>query len=1036
MKNKPKKAFLFQKTDNFHLRMKQILFLTYLLITSTASIYAQSRIITGTVTDVDKEPLPGVNVRISASSTRGTVADINGVYSIVAETGEVLEFSYVGMKSQFITIGVINTIDVIMDNDAKMLAETVVIGYGTAKKRDLTGSIVSIKAEDIANMPSTNAIAAIQGKVAGVQIINSGKPGQDSEIRIRGTNSINGYKPLFVVDGLFNDNISYLNPADIESMEILKDPSSLAIFGVRGANGVIIVTTKKAKEGQTVVNINTSFGSRYLVDKIKMTNADQFKMLYNEQLRNEDETSSGYDFSRWTGDTDWQKAIYRTGFITNNNISVTTATDKNKFYIGVGYSSEDGILKHESYDKITVNINNEINILKGFKIGFLFNGTKSTPIDETTDAYTVGIPHALFASPVATIKDANSGLYSMLPSFQNSQVVNPMFVIDLEKNTQKIEEYRGAGNIYADATFLKNFNFKVTYSLDYRTLDKRKYKPIKTVYDPYAGDDGTGAAIVLSDNGGKTRVDQSKLNETKVQSDYLLTYTNKFNEHSISATAGFTTFYNKLSSLDAGRGQGSSTIDIPNDPAKWYVSIGDPNTASNESLQWERSTVSMLLRTLYSYKNKYLFNGSFRRDGSSAFFYTGNEWQNFYSLGTGWIVTEEDFMKEVKFLDHLKVKGSWGLLGNQNMNLIYPAEPILKNEYSAIFGKPSLGIPGWLPAYTPDSNLKWEKIYAWEAGLEAHFLKNRLSFEGVYYKKNTKDLMALVPGGLGTLPGLRNLGELQNKGFELSLGWSDDIGKDFRYAVSANLTTIDNKVISLYQNGSSIIDGDNSVAYTTAGYPIGYFYGYKVDGIYQNQADIDNSPENKVGDVRPGDLKFKDIDGDNMITTADRTMIGNPTPDFTYGFSVNLGYKRFDLSVDMMGVSGNQIYRTWDNYDWSIFNYMEEKVGRWHGEGTSNTIPILDQGRAINKENSDYFIENGSFFRIRNIQLGYSFNLNLLKKIRLSALKVYINVQNPKTWKNNTGYTPELGGTATAFGIDNQPYPMPSSYTMGLNITF
>ena len=595
----------------------------------------------------------------------------------------------------------------------------------------------------------------------------------------------------------------------------------------------------------------------------------------------------------------------------------------------------------------------------------------------------------------------------------------------------KVIDYRASGNVYGDLTFLKNFNFRVMYSLDYKSYDSRLYTPKRTIFDV-----DTQQSVVMGD--GKTAVQQQKTNETKVQSDYLLTYTNSFNNHNITATAGFTTYYNNLSSLTGKRGEGNG-LPIANDPDKWFVSIGDANAASAESTQWERSTVSFLARGLYNYKNKYLFNGSFRRDGSSGFFYTGNEWQNFYSLGAGWVITEEDFMKDFTFLDYLKLKGSWGTLGNQNMDRVYPAEPVLLNTSNAIFGDNI--IPGYEIAYLPNPNLRWEKIEAWEAGFEAYFLKNRLNFEGVYYKKKTKDLLAEVPGITGTRPGLGNLGALENKGVELSLSWNDKIGSDWRYSVSGNLTTIKNKVLSLVQNGYTITDGTSGLpmmSYTQAGYPIGYFYGYKVEGVYQNQTEIDNSPTNKLTKVLPGDLKFKDVNGDGEITTADRTMIGNPTPDFTYGLSVNVGYKNFDLSVDMMGVYGNEIYRTWNIFEWSQFNYLESKMGRWHGEGTSNTEPILNRKRAINGKDypSDYFVEDGSFFRIRNIQLGYTFGADMLKKLRMRSLRVYINAQNPKTWKNNTGYSPEIGGSATAFGIDANPYPMPAVYTFGLNLTF
>ena len=605
-----------------------------------------------------------------------------------------------------------------------------------------------------------------------------------------------------------------------------------------------------------------------------------------------------------------------------------------------------------------------------------------------------------------------------------------MVDVELKANTTKAENYRASGNIYGEVDFLKHFNFKAMFSMDYASNNGRTYQPIVKVYDP------TVSGNIATLGTGKTEVSQFKENETKVQSDYVLTYTNSFDNgnHNLTATAGFTTYYNSLSRLDGARKQGVGLV-IPNDPDKWFVSIGDAATATNGSTQWERSTLSMLARVIYNYKGKYLFNGSFRRDGSSAFSYTGNEWQNFFSLGGGWLMSEEEFMKDIKWLDMLKIKASYGTLGNQNLDKAYPAEPLLSNAYSAVFGKPSIIYPGYQLAYLPNPNLRWEKVEAWEAGFETNLLRNRLHFEGVYYMKNTKDLLAEVPGISGTIPGIGNLGQIQNKGVEMAVTWRDQIG-EWGYSVSANLTTIKNEVKSLVQEGYSIIAGDKQQSYTMAGYPIGYFYGYKVEGVYQSQADIDASPKNTLATVTPGDLKFADVDGNGEITPEDRTMIGNPTPKVTYGFSLGVNYKNWSLGIDMMGQGGNKIFRTWDNYNFAQFNYLEQRLDRWHGEGTSNTQPLLNSKHSINYLNSDYYIESGNFFRIRNVQLAYAFDKSLLAKIRLQALKVYVNIQNLKTWKHNTGYTPELGGSAIAFGVDDGSYPMPAIYTFGFNLTF
>ena len=995
------------------------LFLLVCLVLSGTTVFAQEKTVTGVVTDSFNEPLIGASIVVQGT-TNGVITDLDGKYSIKVTPGATLQFSYVGMEKQSIKVGNQSIINVQLKDDSQMLAETVVIGYGSAKKRDLTGSITNIKGDEIANKPVANPLSALQGKVAGVQVINSGRAGEDPEIRVRGTNSINGYKPLYVVDGLFNDNINFLNPQDIESMEILKDPSSLAIFGVRGANGVIIITTKKAKVGQTRVNINGSFGFKSVPNQIEMVDAAGFKELYNEQLRNEGNPE--FDFTGWNGNTNWQDEIFQTGFITNNNVSITGASEKHSFYLGAGYAYEQGNIKNEKYSKITLSVSNEYKLTDNFRVGFQFNGARILPADTKT------VTTAVRATPVATVFNDQYGLYTTLPEFQKAQMNNPMVDVDLKANTTRAENYRGSGNVYAEWDFLKHFQFKAMFSRDYASNNSRKFTPIIQVYDASA----EGNIVTLGD--GKTGVSQAKQTEMKTQSDYLLTYTNTWGDHSLTATAGFTTYYNKLENLGAARAQGVGLV-IPDNPDKWYVSIGDAGTSTNESTQWERATVSMLGRILYNYKGRYLFNGSFRRDGSSAFSYTGNQWQNFYSVGAGWLISEEEFMKDITWLDMLKLKGSWGTLGNQNLDKAYPAEPLLSNAYSAVFGTPSAIYPGYQLSYLPNATLRWEKVEAWEVGAEANFFRNRLHLEGVYYKKTTKDLLAEVPGISGTVPGIGNLGSIENKGIELAINWRDQIG-DWNYSIGGNLTTIKNKVLSLVQEGYSIISGDKSQSYTMAGFPIGYFYGYKVEGVYQNQAEIDNSPKNTLATVTPGDLKFVDVDGNGEITPADRTMIGDPTPDVTYGINFSVGYKNWELGVDMMGQAGNEIYRTWDNYHWSQFNFMKQRLNRWHGEGTSNSQPLLNMKHTINNLNSEYYIEDGSFFRIRNVQLAYNFDKTLLSRIGVQALKLYANIQNLKTWKHNTGYTPELGGTAIAFGVDNGSYPMPVVYTFGFNLTF
>ena len=999
--------------------MKKNLLITCVMLLFAITSMAQNKItISGVVTDKTGETVIGASVRVKGQESKGSITDINGKYQIVdVASNATLIFSYIGMREQEIAVNGRSTINVKMEEDSQLIDEVVVVGYGSAKKRDLTGSIVTVKEDEIASKPSTNPLASIQGKVAGVQVVNTGRAGQDPEIRVRGTNSINGFKPLYVVDGLFTDNINYLNTADIESMEILKDPSSLAIFGVRGANGVIIITTKRAKIGKTMVNINSSVGWKVIYDRVGVTNAEEFKMLYNEQLISQG--SDPYDYTQWTGNTDWQDEIFQTGFLTNNNVSITGATDKSKFYLGLGYVMEEGSIKTEKLNKFTVNLNSEYSVTDFLRFGFQLNGVRAKYPDAK------GVDGALKAAPIAPTHDLESGLIHTLPDFQRAQVWNPLIETELRGAHNKSENYRVAGNVFGEIDILKNLTFKATFSMDYASSQGRSYSPLIYVYNP----DVEGEERLTE----RESVNQSKSTSLAAQSDYVLTYLGQFGNHGLTLTAGLTTNYNESSSLSGGRSQlAGYGILVGDDPDRWWLStIDDVSTATNGGSQSDRFTMSYLFRALYNYKNRYLLNASFRRDGSSVFYKTGNTWDNFYSFGAGWVMTEEKFMQNQNVINFLKLKGSWGVLGSQNTGSSYPAYATIVSSGSAVFGDNIIAGKGPNKLISP--TLGWERNYSWEVGFDMHMFNDRLQLSPVYYNKTTKDMLTSIPGIAGTVPGLQNVGEIRNRGFELSASWNDKIGEDWRYGLGANLSTIDNKVLSLVNKDYNIISGPSRVS---EGYPIGYFYGYKVEGVYQNEDDIRFSPINSVGSVTPGDLKFADVDGNGKITDNDRTMIGNPTPDFTYGFNVNLGWKNLDLTVDMMGVYGNEIYRNWGSSSYAQLNYRTEQLNRWHGEGTSNWEPLLDPSHKINQEASTYFIEDGSFFRIRNIELGYNFDKRLLNRIKVQSLRLYTNVQNPKTWSRNGGYTPEVGGSAISFGIDGGGYPMPTVYTIGFNLTF
>lgn len=1005
--------------------LKAVVSALCLLLISVAGVNAQTQTVTGKVTNTSGQPIVGASVTVAGTYT-GVSTGVDGEFSINAAKGQQLQVSYVGMKTQSLPVGGGNVpMNVVLEEDATTLDAAVVIGYGTAKKRDLTGSIVNVSGEEIANRPSSNPMASLQGKVAGVQIVNSGRAGQDPEIRIRGTNSINGYAPLYVVDGLFTDNINFLNASDIQSFEILKDPSSLAIFGVRGANGVIIVTTKRAKEGQTLVNVSQSFGFKSVNKTIDVADGLQFRELYNEQLKNMG--SNPFDYTYYNANTDWQDAIFQTAFISQTNASVTGATDKNKFYLGVGYTFEEGNIKHEEMQKVTVNFSSDYTAKKWLRFGVQMNGAYMLPADSKD------VTAAVHAAPISPIYGPD-GSYYALPSFQNAQMANPMIAVENEANHNIAQNYRLSGNVYGEVDLIPQLTFRAAFSLDYQSNNSRQFIPVRKHYYPEQDE--------VLNTGNIESINQSKANTMTAQSDYVLTYKNTFaDKHNLTLTAGLTTNYISSESVTLGRSQDVTKADIliPNNPDKWWVSsIGDASSATNSGTQYRRFTLSYLFRALYNYDNRYLLNASFRRDGASVFRYTGNTWDNFYSVGAGWVMSEENFMQKQNVINYLKFKGSYGVLGNQNTGSTggyYPAFPTL-NSTNAVFGDNILS--SYYQAYLI-TNLRWEKTSAWEVGLEMQLFDSRLRLEPIYYSKTTDDLICYLEKFMGAQDGLTNSGSIRNNGWELTGSWSDKIGKDFEYTISGNLTTIDNKVLEL---GKTYYQGSKSVSVSEKGMPIGYFYGYVVDGVYQNAADIKNSPTNTLASVAPGDLKFKDISGpdgtpDGKIDSYDRTMIGNPTPDFTYGYSVNLRYKNFDLGIDFQGVYGNEIFNAGYTDTYTQFNFQSKRMGRWNGEGTSNWEPILDSSRSIQQLNSNYYIEDGSYLRLRNIQLGYNLGERLAKKLRLHALRIFVNIDNLKTWGHNTGYTPEIGGSALAFGIDTgTTYPMPTTYTFGINATF
>lgn len=1002
------------------------LVLVSLLAIPISEAQAKFAEIQGTVKDASGESLIGALVNVKGKSG-GSATDVNGNFRINAEPTDVLVISYVGYVTQEIAVGNRVRVDVVLAEDAKSLDEVVVIGYGVANKRDLTGSIVKVGGKEVADKPNPNPIASLQGKVAGLQVVNNGTPGKAPDIRIRGTVSIGSVQPLYVVDGIFNDNIDYLNPNDIESFEILKDPSSLAIFGVRGASGVIMITTKRAKTGAPVVTFNSSFGMKNLDKKIKVANAAQFRELFAEERANIGASGSGIDFDIFNSNTDWIDAVTQKGYFTSNNINVAATTDRNKFSAGVGYITDEGVVLYQKLKKLTINIADEYKIKSYLKVGFNVNAMN---LDKPLDYAEGVLDLARKVVPVSPIFNSQEKLYNSLPAIQNSGLVNPLLELDRLNGRFINKEIRAVSSAFAELSFLKNFNFRTTLYADISSLDSRNYRPMYYAYDLE-----TSSKFLYGNQ--RSMVSQGDETYRKFQADYILSYNNRFGKHSVNSTLGATQNLNTYKGLFGSVNQGEIGQMIPDDPRFWFVDngFGDAQSKRSSSNQWEKATIGYLFRTLYSFDSKYYVNFSFRRDGSSQIS-PNNRWKNFWAAGAAWDITSESFMKDQKVFDYLKLKGSYGILGNQNTyDFNYPFYPGLVSGTAAVFGNNIFRAA--IPAYLADENLTWEKVAAKEVGLEFAAVNNKLRGEIAWYDKKTSDLMVYFSGAQGASNGLTNEGSIRNSGIELSASYNHSFSDSFSMTVGGNFTTVKNKVLSLDpENAKNGIIRDFSR--TIVGSPIGSFFGYVVEGVYQSNREIANSPTVSGFSVAPGDLKFKDINGDGVIDANDRTEIGNPTPDFMYGFNVGFNYKNWDLGVDAAGVYGNEIFRAWGGTEspFQQTNYPEFKMNRWNGAGTSNWEPILALSHRVNYEPSTYMIEDGSYFRLRNVTLGYNFKSTILSKLKLQNVRLYGNVQNLVTFANNSGYTPEFGGTALNFGVDRAGGPNPRVTTFGLNVTF
>ncbi len=990
--------------------MRRIL-IVLVSILASSSAFAQSTIVKGTVTDAENgQSLPGVNVIVSGT-TKGTTTDINGEFSIeLTPTENSLSFTFVGYKTNSVEVNGRTLVDIKLETDVQLLDDVVVIGYGTVKKSDLTGAVGSLKGSDLTKIPSFSAEQALQGKVAGVYVASSsGAPGAAPVIRIRGVGTLNNSSPIFVVDGVILDDITFLNSGDIQSMEVLKDASSTAIYGSRGANGVIIVTTKSGVKGGGVqASITSEYSLQRLSKKIDLLSGQEFANAVNVI------NPGTFNNVSLLPNTNWQDLIFNDWTpIQNYQASVSASSDKYSFYFGTSYFKQDGIISKSEYERISVKINNSYSISKAVKIG---NNLTIAP-DKRENAANV-VPTAYRAWPTSVPYNSD-GSYAEVQGAGNA-------LASIEYNNSSYKRFRAVGNVYMDINFLNDFQFKSSYGFDVTYGKSKSFTPTFSVSPTQEN--------ITSDLSVNTDETKNWLWENTV------TYNKVFNKHKLNVLAGFTV--QKFSSEYLF---GSVQNLIGTDPSLWYLNAGETATGAQQlGNGGSVSTLaSYLFRTNYSYEDKYLLTFSTRIDGSSKFG-KDNLYGTFPSVAVGWNVMNEDFMPASNILSNVKLRASWGIVGNEKING-NDRYSLVANGQNAVFGFNEQIQPGATFGNTANKDLRWESTMQTDIGLELGFWNDKLTAEVDYYSRETKDILVGLntPGHTGNGAFVRvitNAATVLNRGFELTLAWSDNIG-DVKYKIGGVASTVNNKVLDLgsaFGSDSFISSGSlgngQLVTRTEVGQPIGSFYGYKVIGVFQSQAEIDASPTLSGQSV--GDLKYADITPDGVINSNDRTYIGSPIPTFIYGFNTEFSYKSFDLSFDFQGQTGNKIYNGKMAVRPDLYNFEARVKDYWRGEGTSNTEPRPTAG-GVNYEPSSYFIEDGSYLRLRNIRIGYTLPSTLSQKLSLLKARAYLSATNVFTLTKYSGFTPEIGGSdGFSSGIDLGIYPITAVYSVGLNLTF
>ena len=1038
--------------------------------------------LTGQVVGQDGEPLIGVNVVVKGT-TIGSMTDMDGNYILEnVPSNATVEFSYIGYLQQSINVGNKSNLNVTLAEDTQKLDEVVVVGYGSFKKRDLTGAVSQVKGDEISNLPLRSAADALQGKAAGVTITSSsGSPGSLGNVRIRGVGTINNNDPLYVVDGLPQGDIGWLNARDIESIEVLKDASAQAIYGARAANGVILVSTKRGASGESYrsnIEFDMNIGFQDVVKTYDMLDAEGFMEYKNRayaasgkaliddfatsEKREQILTFLGKNGGR--SGTDWWKESTRKpkeAISQNYNLAFSGGMKKLRYRASFGYMDQQGILKGSDYERLSGRLNVDSEVTKWLNLSANVNVTYESRrnLDEN-NSYTATVFSTLAADPITPVYRDN---LVDIPDFLQNRIMggyeptNPWsrytgVIYSNKPNTvgqvdrSALNQWHGIAtksNISGEVKLLPFLTFKSSIALDLVRNQSDSFRPSYYLdgdeYSTYAG------------------ASRSVANKDYWVFDNYLTYNQKFDKHAVTAMVGTSAEKERYEEIYAYKeGQ------VNNNPNQQIINAGTMNPAA--SGYYATSTLNSYFgRVFYSFDNRYMITANIRWDGSSKFA-DGNRWGYFPSFSAGWVMSNESWMENTKnWMDFLKVRASWGQNGNENIGAYKYASTYAFGDlglYSFNNNKNG-GTQGAYPSLLPNNEITWETSEQTNVGLDARFLNGRLNANFDWYSKKTKDLLIDVPvssiNGFSSM--VANAGTVKNTGIELALNWRDEVGSDFSYGIGLNLAHNKNEVTEV-NNGTHYVNGGNALlsegttymARMEEGHPIGYFWGYKTDGVMQNQADIQTYLDQNCGgdasnslqgtSIAPGDLKFVDVNGDGVINDSDKTEIGNPHPDLTMGLNLDFSWKGFDLNISTYGAFGMQVAHTYrkfgngqfDNYSSNVYNY-------WHGEGTSNRYPILLPGNTVNHINiSDIYVDDADYFRIQNVTLGYDIK-RLWKSCKFQQLRLYVSAQNLFTFTGYKGMDPECGTALNdkeswVTGVDVGNYPQARTYMVGVNVKF